>query len=98
MDQPRHPHFTSIIRLLYISKGLLTGWLFVNRAAQAARIDDARSPGIVYFLAKDGYRRMASTSCEITWLISLLRYKFVDHPQLALLFCEITPPFTLLKI
>lgn len=31
---------------------------------------------------------MASTYCEITWLVILWRYKYVNHSQPASLFCD----------
>lgn len=34
------------------------------------------------------YRTLASTSCELVWLISLLKDFGVDHKQAALLFCD----------
>jgi hypothetical protein len=36
------------------------------------------------------YRSMASTSCEITWILSLLRDFSIPHSQPALLFCDST--------
>jgi hypothetical protein len=38
-------------------------------------------------LAKVEYRSMASTACEIVWLLALLKYFKIEHPQAALLFC-----------
>jgi hypothetical protein len=38
--------------------------------------------------AETDYRSMASCSCEITWLIALLRDFPILHPQPALIFCD----------
>jgi hypothetical protein len=38
--------------------------------------------------AKAEYRSMASTTCELIWLFSLLKDLHVLHPQPALLFCD----------
>ncbi|XP_059450349.1 uncharacterized mitochondrial protein AtMg00810-like [Corylus avellana] len=38
--------------------------------------------------AKSEYQSMASTCCELTWLLALLKDLQIVHPQLALLFCD----------
>jgi hypothetical protein len=38
--------------------------------------------------AEDEYRSMASTSCELVWILSLLRDLTVFHSQPALMFCD----------
>lgn len=39
--------------------------------------------------AEAEYRSMATTSCELTWILALLKDLSVAHPQVSLLFCDI---------
>uniref|UniRef100_A0A2N9GKR9 Integrase catalytic domain-containing protein n=1 Tax=Fagus sylvatica TaxID=28930 RepID=A0A2N9GKR9_FAGSY len=87
MDQPRAPHLHAAHRVLQYLKGQsqvsaffwgILSFLGVPRSNLLSLGSSAEAE----------YRAMAITTCEITWLLSLLRDFQIDHSMAALLFCD----------
>uniref|UniRef100_A0A2N9FUD2 Reverse transcriptase Ty1/copia-type domain-containing protein n=1 Tax=Fagus sylvatica TaxID=28930 RepID=A0A2N9FUD2_FAGSY len=90
MDQPRAPHLHAAHRVLQYLKGSpdqFTGFcIFLGDSLISWR---SKKQSIVSRSSAEAeYRAMAVTTCEITWLLSLLNDFHISHPMAAVLFCD----------
>uniref|UniRef100_A0A2N9FTT4 Reverse transcriptase Ty1/copia-type domain-containing protein n=1 Tax=Fagus sylvatica TaxID=28930 RepID=A0A2N9FTT4_FAGSY len=93
MDQPRVPHLHAAHRVLQYLKGSPGQGLFfpTTNSLQLKAFCDSDWAGCSdtrRSSAEAEYRAMAITTCEVTWLLSLLRDFQIDHSMAALLFCD----------
>uniref|UniRef100_A0A2N9GYQ8 Reverse transcriptase Ty1/copia-type domain-containing protein n=1 Tax=Fagus sylvatica TaxID=28930 RepID=A0A2N9GYQ8_FAGSY len=83
MDQPRAPHLHAAHRVLQSVTGfcIFLGDSLISWRSKKQSIVSRSS-------AEAEYRAMAVTTCEITWLLSLLNDFHISHPMAAVLFCD----------
>uniref|UniRef100_A0A2N9IKL6 Retrotransposon Copia-like N-terminal domain-containing protein n=1 Tax=Fagus sylvatica TaxID=28930 RepID=A0A2N9IKL6_FAGSY len=95
MDQPRAPHLHAAHRVLqYLKAGCSDTRRSVTRFLHffgeiLSFLGDPRSNLLsLGSSAEAEYRAMAITTCEVTWLLSLLQDFQIAHSMAALLFCD----------